>query len=57
MIFFCERFPNEVGKYLTKAIYLRDEQYALPNGMTLWASSDDSDIFKLGVHGIRRQFG
>ena len=36
--FFCERFPNEVGKYLTKAIYLRDEQCALPNGMALWAS-------------------
>ncbi len=36
--FFCERFPNEVGNYLAKAVYLRDAQYALPNGMTLWAS-------------------
>ena len=30
--FFCERFPKEIGKYLTKALYLKDEQYALPNG-------------------------
>lgn len=36
--FFCERFPNEVGKYLTKAVYLKDAPYALPNGMALWAS-------------------
>lgn len=36
--FFCERFPNEVGKYLTKAVYLRDAPYVLPNGMALWAS-------------------
>jgi len=36
--FFCERCPNEIGKYLTEALYLRDEQYVLPNGMTLWGS-------------------
>ena len=36
--FFCERFPNEVGKYLTKAVYLKDASYILPNGMALWAS-------------------
>jgi hypothetical protein len=36
--FFCERFPNEVGKYLTKAVYLKDAPYGLPNGMALWAS-------------------
>ncbi len=36
--FFCERFPNEVGEYLTKAVYLKDAPYALPNGMALWAS-------------------
>ncbi len=36
--FFCERFPNEVGKYLTKAVYLKDAPYTLPNGMALWAS-------------------
>lgn len=36
--FICQRFPNEVGTHLTKAVYLRDQQHALPNGMTLWAS-------------------
>ncbi len=36
--FFCERFPNEVGKYLTKAVYLKDAPHTLPNGMALWAS-------------------
>ena len=36
--FFCERHPHEVEQYLTKAIYLRDERYVLPNGMSLWGS-------------------
>ena len=36
--FFCERYPSEVKKYLTEAIYSRNEQYVLPNGMTVWGS-------------------
>ncbi len=36
--FFCERHPNEIRKYLTKAIYLKDEQFVLPNGMKIWGS-------------------
>ncbi len=36
--FFCERYPNDVQKYLKEAIYLRDEQYVLENGMTVWGS-------------------
>ncbi len=36
--FFCERHPNEVRKYLKKAIYLKDEPYVLSNGMTVWGS-------------------
>jgi len=36
--FFCEKHPNEVKQYLTKAIYLKDEQYVLPNGITVWGS-------------------
>ena len=36
--FYCERFPNEVRNYLTKAVYLKDEPYVLPNGMTLWGT-------------------
>ncbi len=36
--FFCERFPGEIDRYLTEAIYLRDEQYILPNGMSVWGS-------------------
>ena len=36
--FFCEKHPNEVKQYLTKAIYLRDERSVLPNGMPIWAS-------------------
>jgi Icc-related predicted phosphoesterase len=36
--FFCERHPNEVKQYLTKAIYLKDQQYVLPNGITVWGS-------------------
>ncbi|HPN88735.1 MAG TPA: metallophosphatase domain-containing protein [Candidatus Omnitrophota bacterium] len=36
--FVCERRPNDVRKYLTKAVYLKDEPYVLPNGMILWGS-------------------
>jgi len=36
--FFCERHPNEVKQYLTKAIYLKDDQYVLPNGIAVWGS-------------------
>ncbi len=36
--FYCERYPNEVKNYLTKAVYLKDEPYVLPNGMTIWGS-------------------
>ena len=36
--FFCESYPNDVRKYLTKAIYLKDEQFILPNGMKVWGS-------------------
>lgn len=36
--FFCERYPDDVKKYLTKAVYLRDEHYVLPNKMTVWGS-------------------
>ncbi len=36
--FFCERYPNEVKKYLTKAVYLRDERHILSNGMSVWGS-------------------
>jgi len=36
--FFCEKYPDDVRKYLTKAIYLKDEQYVLPNGMIVWGS-------------------
>jgi Icc-related predicted phosphoesterase len=36
--FFCERYSNDVRKYLTKAVYLKDEQFILPNGMKLWGS-------------------
>jgi Icc-related predicted phosphoesterase len=36
--FFCEKYPDEVNKYLTKAIYLKDEQYVLSNGMSVWGS-------------------
>jgi len=36
--FFCEKSPNETKTYLTEAVYLRDEQYELPNGMVLWGS-------------------
>ena len=36
--FFCERYPNEVQKYLTQAVYLKDEQFVFPNGMILWGS-------------------
>jgi len=36
--FFCERFPNEIERYLNEAIYLRDEQFELPNGMIIWGS-------------------
>jgi len=43
--FFCERYPNEVRKYLTKAVYLRDEQHILPNGMTVWGSPMTQTFF------------
>ena len=36
--FFCESHPQDVRKYLTQAVYLRDEQCVLPNGMTVWGS-------------------
>ena len=36
--FFCERYPNEVGNYLMEAVYLKDAQYVLDNGMTVWGS-------------------
>jgi len=36
--FFCEKHPNEVKGYLNKAIYLKDEQFELPNGKILWGS-------------------
>jgi len=36
--FFCEKYPNEVKKYLTKAIYLKEEKYILPNRMSVWGS-------------------
>ena len=36
--FYCEKFPNEVRKYLTNAIYLKDEQYILPNKISVWGS-------------------
>lgn len=36
--FYCEKFPNQVKDYLTKAVYLKDEPYILPNKMTLWGS-------------------
>ncbi len=37
--FFCERYPKEVQRYLTKAAYLKDEKYILPNKMCLWGSA------------------
>ena len=36
--FYCQRYPNEVKSYLTKAVYLKDEPYSLPNGMTIWGT-------------------
>ncbi|MBF0523147.1 MAG: metallophosphatase domain-containing protein [Candidatus Omnitrophica bacterium] len=36
--FFCERFPGEAKAYLTEAVYLKDEQYVLPNGISVWGS-------------------
>jgi Icc-related predicted phosphoesterase len=36
--FFCERCPEQIGLYLTKAVYLKDQEYVLPNGMTLWGT-------------------
>lgn len=36
--FFCEKHPDEVKKHLTNAVYLRDEQYVLPNGLSVWGS-------------------
>ena len=36
--FYCERYPNEIRGYLTEAVYLKDEPYVLPNGMTVWGT-------------------
>ena len=36
--FYCQKFPNETVRFLNKAIYLRDEQFELPNGMVVWGS-------------------
>ena len=36
--FFCEKYPQEIKKYLAEAVYLKDEQFVLPNGMVLWGS-------------------
>ncbi|MCC6759044.1 MAG: metallophosphatase domain-containing protein [Candidatus Omnitrophica bacterium] len=36
--FFCEKYPDEVRKYLKNAVYLKDEAHVLSNGNKVWGS-------------------
>jgi len=36
--FFCEEYPHQVKEYLTEAVYLKNERYTLPKGISLWGS-------------------